>query len=254
MRKIVIALLPIIALAGCESSDSDNATFDIECNGKPDGWNNIEQQEFQDGNVTIQLSGEWYCRDNKLSIDDDNAVGKLVSVHYNGVTNQIDEYHYYSLLKHNETKQEFIIQELDANETHIGDISSNLVSLHFGSSVGIYPQLLTPNMTRNSENLVGPSYQVDYDPNTNTVNEFFITEVLTKKEASTLYRGTHCEFSGNTCSTRDYEVDSDENIIDQSSERIENTTHPVGFNSSNLENPAYVRKELNSFVNKLDLQ
>ena len=65
MKAVIIPIASLFLLSGCVEDDN-TLVYDIECQGKSDGWHTTSNTISAADKSSYQFEGLWYCRDQVL--------------------------------------------------------------------------------------------------------------------------------------------------------------------------------------------
>lgn len=235
MKPVIISIVSLFLLSACTDEQDTEITYDIECQGKSDGWqpatNTITDIE---GNI-YQFDGEWHCKNQKLWYSEVEGEVNLFGRFYVdkiALDSQTTRYDYNFIQI--DYAQNLVIQQNVSNESynHNQYVESQWLTFNFLTDDGILPQLLTTapysgtninssndcdSITNSSSNCM--SFAIDYNLNSEVIANMSTTQF--KDLSNDIYRfgNSACSGSNNQdwdCEHSDTSYYNDQSIEDSS--------------------------------------
>lgn len=250
MKKSVTTLISICFLFACESEESTDTTYDIECQGQADGWHQASQTINDAQAGSYSFNGEWHCKNEKLwySIvaSEFNLFGRF-NVTKTDAQDRQSNYQYHFI--QGNKAQDLIVQQEGLNEENNNYVESHHLTLSFLTNTGVLAQLV--EMPAYS----GSSYTIEYNDNSLEIAALSKTIFRNQNDGLYQYGTSSCAASNNfywSCrhwdSYRDYEQNEENKIDGENTEKLQYLTPNV---AQLLNNPLATRSELIRLSDKL---
>ncbi len=257
MNKYILIIISLFMLSACGSDDSGDLApdtgFDIECQNKENGWNEVHETIVQENGAIYEVAGSWFCRDNYLWMSNESLeyspFGEFTVTKTATQDNTTSDYRY-TIMQTTEALQNLVIQAIDSNGMVTGDVKSLHKDLSFETEQGIMPQLLSMNTYTNS------NYAVLFEPNSALLTHLDKT-VIRSVSKDNIYTIGVSQCSVNswvwTCQNSQLKVDQQQNIIETTPQAPHTVTKTLEPNVTELNNPTTANTEILRLARKLNL-